>query len=202
MSTQQGKDKDRDLLAKIKEKGDDDYEKNITYISAGTLVLSLTFIEKIVNLGDSNSVVILIISWILLALTLLANLISHQLSSYYHEKTICDFDADDPNLEKNINKRNKVIRTINWGTTFSLVVGILFLILFCSINAIKMSNEKKALDNSGNANYEKKGRTIIVPSTSASSTSSTGGNSGSSNSSQQESSNNQGSTNSSDSIKK
>ena len=33
-----------EVLTKIKEKSDDDYEKNITYISSGTLILSLTFI--------------------------------------------------------------------------------------------------------------------------------------------------------------
>ncbi len=196
METQPEKDKARDLLAKIKEKGDDDYEKNITYISAGTLVLSLTFIEKIVNLNTSKFVWTLIISWLLLALTLLVNLISHQLSSFYHEKTIWDFDANDPKLESKITKRNKIIRRINWGTTFSLTIGILFLILFCSKNAINMANENKALDNSGNPDYEKKGRTIVAPSTSNGSS-----NSGNSGSPQQGSTNSQGSK-SSDSSKK
>lgn len=43
------RERTRELLENIKQKCEDDFEKNITYISAGTLVLSLTFIEKIVN---------------------------------------------------------------------------------------------------------------------------------------------------------
>lgn len=51
-------------LRVIKEKSEDDYEKNLVYISSGTLVLSLTFIEKIVPLQGSTVVWFLIASWI------------------------------------------------------------------------------------------------------------------------------------------
>jgi hypothetical protein len=82
-------------LAKIKEKSEDDYEKNIVYISAGTLVLSLTFIEKIVNLKDSSVIWVLISSWCFLAVTLLFNLVSHQLSSFYHDRCMALYSVED-----------------------------------------------------------------------------------------------------------
>lgn len=168
-----------DVLTKIKEKSDDDYEKNITYISSGTLILSLTFIEKIVALDKSTALFSLIISWILLAITLLINLISHQLSSFYHEKAIDevkqhsnfnDEKSSDENkqiglniLEKKITKRNDIIRFLNWSTTGTLIAGIFFLILYCSLNAIKMTNENKKVNNpNSSSNYLEKGRTITV----------------------------------------
>lgn len=172
MTTQKTIEKDRELLVKIKEKGDDDFEKNITYISAGTLVLSLTFIEKIVELKQSSHVWSLILSWGLLALTLLANLISHQLSSYYHEKTIEDVDNKLLTVPLSIKKRNRIIRVINWCTTGTLILGIFFLILFSSINAINMANSNDNLHRPDNgADLIKKGRTITVPVSATSNTS-------------------------------
>ena len=165
-----------EVLTKIKEKSDDDYEKNITYISSGTLILSLTFIEKIVALDKSTALFSLIISWILLAITLLINLISHQISSFYHEKVIdevkqySNFDGEKSSDEKKqfglsilekITKNNNIIRFLNWLTTGTLITGIFFLILYCSLNAIKMTNEKVNNPNSS-SNYTEKGRTIIV----------------------------------------
>lgn len=189
----------QETLIKIKEKSDDDYEKNITYLCAGTLILSMTFIEKIVDLNNSTSVWIVIISWILLALTLLANLVSHQLSSYYHERTYQDSCIGN---FKNVSKRNKIIRILNWGTTFGLVLGISFLIIFCSKNALKMANENKNLHIPNDSNYIEKGRTILVPLTNSNNTSSSSNNTNSSESSGQASNGNQTSSTSNDTIKK
>lgn len=167
-----------DILTKIKEKSDDDYEKNITYISSGTLILSLTFIEKIVALDKSTALFALIICWTLLAITLLINLISHQLSSFYHEKAIdeikqySNFDREKSSDKKKqfgssipeeIKKRNNIIRFLNWSTTGTLIGGISFLILYCSLNAIKMTNENKKVSNpDSSSSYSEKGRTITV----------------------------------------
>jgi len=172
---------DRELLIKIKEKADDDFEKNITYISAGTLVLSLTFIEKIVVISQTEFLWTLIVSWILLAITLLVNLISHQLSSIYHEKTIDELNLDRRIQAIKINRRNKCISCLNWSTIISLIFGIVFLILFCSINAYNMAKITKNIKPLNNPNLETRGRTITVPSsvarptvTSASGTSTSG----------------------------
>ena len=150
-----------DTLIEIKNKSDDDYEKNVTFISSGTLLLSITFIEKIISINKSNSIWTLILSWIFLCLTLVINLFSHQLSSWYHEKSIEEYDYDITN--EIVRKRNKEIRYINWGTTFLLILGMIFLIIFCSINAIHMSKENNNSEENNNSSYFEKGRTMTLP---------------------------------------
>jgi hypothetical protein len=162
-------------LLRIKEKSEDDYEKNIIYIAAGTLVLSLTFLEKIVNLNESSAVWFLIWSWILLSVTLLGNLVSHQLAAYYHEKyrllyAECLDDMSLPDLK--LKKYNDIMLKLNWGTTSTLFLGIAMLVTFCSINAYqkaspktdnnknKMSKENKPQTNQPDT---QKGRTISQP---------------------------------------
>jgi hypothetical protein len=53
------------------------FDKNLLFITSGTLVLSLAFIEKVVPLQGSACIGFLIASWIILTLSLLLNLISH-----------------------------------------------------------------------------------------------------------------------------
>ncbi|WP_144888641.1 hypothetical protein [Lacibacter cauensis] len=197
MSTQL--EKERELLANIKDKSDDDYEKNITYIAAGTLVLSMTFIEKIVTLNKSNSIWILIFSWSVLVLTLLTNLISHQLSSLFHENTINEYDESNPKMLTNIKSRNRIIRRINWSTTFGLTLGLILLVIFCSINSIKMTNDKDF--GTKDSDYIEKGRTITIPATGNSGTTSNSNNT-SSDSSGQNTESTQTSTTTSDTTKK
>ena len=160
--------KNRELITRVKEKSEDDFEKNITYISAGTLVLSMTFIEKIVTIKNSKLIWALIASWILLALTLLLNLISHQISSYYHDKSLEEYDKSDAKLEVNIKRRNQKIRNLNTTTIGLLIIGIFCLILYCSKNAIKMTSKDE--NNLGSQNLNQvgsndliKGRTINMP---------------------------------------
>lgn len=166
---------------KIKEKSQDDFEKNITYLSAGTLVLSLTFIEKIVPLPNSKSIWMLTVSWILLTATLLANLISQQLAAVMHDKTISQLYQNKADIYTKMVSRNRVLNVINWGTIVGLVTGIFFLVLFCSTNAYKMENDNKNIQPSNNDSLIK-GRTITIqpPSTNASpsESSSSGQNSG------------------------
>lgn len=147
-------EKQNDAFNKIKEKSDDDYEKNIVYIAAGTLVLSMTFLEKIIKVETSLGIWFLISSWGLLALTLLGNLVSHQLSSRFHEICIDLYDkcgelSEEPSEEestafakglekadKKFDWANKVIRNLNWATTISLFLGIVLMVIFCSMNAL------------------------------------------------------------------
>lgn len=90
---------DRSILNRIKEKSEDDFEKKITYISAGSLAISLTFIEKIVPLKDSTEIWLLICSWIFLAFTLLLNLLSNLYSSHIMDKSL---DDDEKKIIKNL----------------------------------------------------------------------------------------------------
>jgi hypothetical protein len=52
---------DRNILQRIKEKSEDDFERNITYISAGALAISLTFLERIVPVKESVQTYLVIV---------------------------------------------------------------------------------------------------------------------------------------------
>ena len=100
-----------------------------------------------------------------LASTLLVNLLSHYLSSYFHEKTTEEFDTNCKHLNENIDFRNKIMRGINIGTVSSLFIGISFLILFLSLNLHSMKVEKNNLITTkpDTTIREERGATIIKP---------------------------------------
>jgi len=202
MDEQTARDKDREALDNVKQKSYGFYERNITYIAAGTLVLSLTFIEKIVELNKSYVIWTLIVCWSILALTLLVNLLSHQISCLFHDKTINDFDNKDPEISRKIKSRNKIIGMMNWVATFGLIIGIIFLIIFCSINSIKMANDNRLLDKTDGSNYFEKGITITPPSTCANSSNSGSSSNSSSDNSGEKPNGGQTSNNSSGTSKK
>ena len=111
------------------------FEKNLTYLSAGALGLSLTFIEKITPLDQAIALVFLIIGWILLSLTLAINLVSLLISKNYILKSQREYDNEEPDVFENIKKRNVIINAINWIVVILLVLGIASIVVFSSINA-------------------------------------------------------------------
>ena len=135
-------------------KSEDDFEKNIVYLSAGGLTLSLLFIEKIIPI-DGNVIIFwsLCLSWILLGLSLLVNLVSHLVSA-----KICKIGISDKNNEtmspdiKIKRKKNRAIITdsINYFNVALLGVGIIFMVIFVGINLtnkIEMMKKKNCCDN-------------------------------------------------------
>lgn len=115
-------------------KSQDDFEKQLSYISAGALGVSMFFIEKVVkDISHAQCKWILIVSWSLLGFTLVGNLLSHFFCISFNYKTIEEIDSDAYDSIKAA-KRNTYVKVINTSTVFSLVVGIIFLILFTAIN--------------------------------------------------------------------
>jgi preprotein translocase subunit SecG len=127
----------RQTILEQKSKSDDDFEKYITFISSGALIITLTFVDKISPLETSVQKWTLILGWVFFATTLLINLISHYLSSRYNEKTIQDLDEQIPfeDLICKIKQRNNVISTLNIISIISLGIGILGVLTFATINA-------------------------------------------------------------------
>ncbi len=119
------------------------FEKNLTYISAGALGISLTFIEKIVKLDESNGLHFLIIGWVLLVVTLAINLMSHLISKYFILKSQKEYNNKVENLIPKIEKRNMIIDSINWLTVILLILGIASIVVFTSINAYNQKNTPK-----------------------------------------------------------
>jgi hypothetical protein len=154
---------DRINLERIREKTEDDFEKNITYISAGALALSLTFLDKIVPIKGSEYSFLVITSWALLILTLLSNLLSHQYSSYIIDKTIDDVDANSDNKIKNWERRIRKMRIWNIGNSLSLILGITLFVIFVSINISDMSKDSNPPYSRPDIGKTQTGRTPAKP---------------------------------------
>lgn len=143
---------DREKIQEVIGKTEDYFEEKLTYISAGALGLTLTFIEKIIPLTDSVGTVFLVMGWGFLVMTLLLNLSSHLISKQYLFKTQMELDkSNDSNHLKDIYskviKRNKRTDCINWITVGLLILGISFIVTFVSINSFNKSTSNIKTNN-------------------------------------------------------
>ena len=129
----------RKSLLEQKSKSDDDFEKYITFIASGALGLTLTFMENISPLKCAVHKWLVATGWVLLALTLLLNLLSHFLSSRFTSKSIDEIDDEIKydELRENLDKRNKIIDRFNISSILSLFLGIIGILLFVIINSLK-----------------------------------------------------------------
>ena len=147
------KDDTRNKFDEARNKSEDNFEQSLTYISAGALGLSLTFIEKIIPVESPSHIWTLILGWTFLGLTLFLNLVSHLIASYYSRKSQDDFDISDDKLYEKIDKRNRNMTLINWTTVVLLILGITSIIVFTSIN---YSNKAKKACSETCSNGDKK----------------------------------------------
>lgn len=127
---------DRDKIEDAINVSQNDFEKNIVYLSAGALALSIGFIEKIVSFEKASNKWIVILSWVFLACTLLLNLASHLISVRNSTKSREEMDSgmEYNKLIERISCRNKSMRTINWITYIVFCIGVSSAVIFCSIN--------------------------------------------------------------------
>lgn len=133
-------------------------------MASGGLVLSLTFLEKIVSLDKAIWKPLVVGGIYLMVVILLSNLYSHYKSMLDSDATIKD--VDDKNYKeifKNIEKRNQKINFLNRVSIWSLIIGIFCLITFVTINIYHMSDKQKITPSPKPAT-EEKGRTITPPS--------------------------------------
>lgn len=117
-------------------KSQESFEKQLSFITSGTLALSLAFIKDIVDFNTANHKWIINSGWITLAITLIINLASHLLSSKSVEKSIRDIE-DEKFEELSESFKNRRIEYINWATLGTLLIGVLLIILFISLNISK-----------------------------------------------------------------
>lgn len=129
-----------EVLQNLKDKSEDDYEKNITFISAGSLALTITFLSEIVDVGKSHSFWLVISSWSMLAATLISNLGSHLYSSWIMDK--CKGDKASK-AYKNWRRRTLKIRVWNVINVVALMVGICLFVIFVSVNIPAMAKDQK-----------------------------------------------------------
>lgn len=109
------------------------FDKQILYIASGSIGISFSFIQKIVDLSKSGYNWLLITSWITLTIVVLLSLTSHyiafkalnkQLELFYQENKI------------KAQKLNNVVKFLNISMIALLILGIALLILFVGINIL------------------------------------------------------------------
>src|SRR5690606_25594032 len=133
-------------LNSVKVSSENDFEKNLIYITAGTLILSLTFVEKVTPLPEAIHVWMIITSWGFLAASLILNIISHWFSInrvISFEKILIDTEISGNEINERIDKENNQIQILNTATLGTMIVGIIFLVLYCSFNTVNMSQKEK-----------------------------------------------------------
>lgn len=134
------------------QKSQDTFEKQLSYIAAGALGLSVGFIKDIVTpIKESLFKPMLITGWILLIATLLINLISHILAGRYAKKGVKETGDLDQYEPRNIKRRSARIEKMNWTTVGTLTVGILLIVLFIIINGL-YDHPKEGGKPAGSAN--------------------------------------------------
>lgn len=127
----------RKELVDLLHKSQDAFEKQLSYISAGTLTLSIGFIKDVVkDLAGAGSKWMLALGWVLLIATLLINLASHITAAKKHNETIKEtydpskWDAD------TVRGRYKWIQHINWFSLLTLIIGMLLITIFVIKNTL------------------------------------------------------------------
>ena len=131
-----------DKLLEIINTSNEQFEKQLVYISGGGLALSFIVIEKVLKeFFTTQYKIVLIIGWVALAATLLLNLFSHKKAIDTHSATLkhikdvlrdskIKYDSD------SIDKRNQRISKLNTTSLCLLSLGLTCLIFYTSINLL------------------------------------------------------------------
>jgi len=127
----------KEELITLLHKSQDSFEKQLSYISAGSLALSIGFIKDVIkNISIANHKWLLSTGWILLGVTLLINCISHIRAADLHNLTIKNIDEGKYD-QLIVRKRHTEISYVNWFTVGTLATGIFCIIIFVIINVSK-----------------------------------------------------------------
>jgi len=103
------------------------FDKLIIFLSSGAIVISIGFINNVVNLKTEISKSLLIWSWTSFALSLISILISQKTSLITMNKELLE-------EKKCSNFYDKITDCLNWVALISLSIGIILLIIFISTN--------------------------------------------------------------------
>lgn len=155
----------RNAVYDNKSKSQDDFEKYINLLASGGIVLSLTFLEKIITVDKTICRAFYVIGLILLIVTLLSNLYSHYKSIIDSDLTIQEIDEKKyEKVFKNIKKRNTIINRLNRTSIWSLIIGVVFILTFVTINLFNMSDKTTPRPTTQPVpSTEERGRTIPQP---------------------------------------
>lgn len=124
----------KEELITLLHKSQDTFEKQLSYISAGALGLSIAFLKDIIiEIGSSKFKWVISAGWILLIVCLLLNCLSHIWAAQSHNKTIGEITSGKYNSAI-VERRNRTINRFNIGSVATMLLGILAIIIFITIN--------------------------------------------------------------------
>jgi hypothetical protein len=128
----------RKELIELLHKSQDAFEKQLSYIGAGALALSIGFIKDVVkDIKIADARWMLALGWVLLGCTLLVNLISHIVAADKHNKTIGETYYPESWDRTRVQKRYKSTHALNWISVATLILGIFSIIVFVILNTLK-----------------------------------------------------------------
>ena len=114
------------------------YDSQVLYISSGALALSLTFLKDIVPLEKAECFYLYLFALILFTICISLGVYCHYQSFKLIEKQIKNVSNDIFNT-----KPDKTIPILNLIIGISLILGILSLVIFSSVNLYNMNNKKE-----------------------------------------------------------
>lgn len=137
----------RDSVYANKSKSEDDFEKYINLLATGGIILGFTFMEKIISLTTISWIWISVFGLVLLAGTLLLNLLSHYKSISDADEILSEIDNKEYlKVYDNSSKRNKVIRNLNLTSIWSLILGCFFIMMFITKNLYELNKKEEKID--------------------------------------------------------
>ena len=132
---------ERKLLIDAEREASRSFDKTLITLSAGALVLSVTFVRDLKFVPDDNWKIY--VAWFAFILSLLTIMISFLLSqsAMRRQREINDnlFEADG----KEVNQQNwyrPCIIVLNWASLIFLIVGLLFFGLYAASNIFVKEN--------------------------------------------------------------
>jgi hypothetical protein len=115
-------------LMDLRAEAEQQFDKQIIYLSGGALVFSMGFVKDII--GANNVPIckyLLIISWICFASSLIVNLFS-----YLSSRQAIDKELIGENKKSNL--YNILTKILNWTSIGGLLIGLVLLIIFATLN--------------------------------------------------------------------
>lgn len=129
----------RELLQKLENEAQDQYDKTVLYLSTGALGISFTFLKDIVSVENAIAIIWLIGAWVLWAISVSAILWSFFSSRIALRNAIKAIDEG----------RNPENKVDSMTTILNLLSGILFIVgLICIIVFVTKNLEENQMSES------------------------------------------------------
>lgn len=150
-------------LEKMRDLSADLFEKQLIYISGGSLAGSVIVIDKFLN-GVQNGFILVLVSWLFWGATIVINLLSHSKARTLYNRTIGEIIMDEYEKEK-ADERAMIVEYYNKASTYSYVIGVICFLIFFLMNMKQLNKPTLSQNNKieiiGNQKLEKKLDSLI-----------------------------------------